>query len=40
MKRYVAVRTNEAEEIRSEEQREKAESRQENCWNEIQLKRP
>ena len=39
MKRYIVERTNKAE-LRPEEQREKAESRQENLWNEIQLKGP
>ena len=39
MKRYLVERTNKAE-LRPEEQREKAESRQENLWNEIQLKGP
>ena len=37
MKRYIVERTNQAE-IRPEEQSEKAESCQENLWNEIQLK--
>ena len=39
IKRYKAERTNKAE-IRREEQSEKAESRQEDLWNEIQLKGP
>ena len=37
IKRYVVERTSKAE-IRSEEQGEKAESCQENLWNEVQLK--
>ena len=37
--RYILERTNEAE-IRPEEQSEKAESRQENLWNEMQSKGP
>ena len=36
---YVVERNNKAE-IRPEEQSEKAESCQENLWNEIQLKGP
>ena len=39
MKRYIVERTNEAE-IRPKEKSEKAESFQENLWNEIQLKGP
>ena len=39
MKRYIAERTNKAE-IKPEEQRDKAESCQENSWNAIQLKGP
>ena len=38
-KRYIVERTNKAE-IRPEEQSEKAESCEENLWNEIQLKGP
>ena len=38
-KRYIVERTNK-EEIRTEEQSEKAESREKNLWNEIQLKGP
>ena len=37
IKRRIVERTNKAE-IRFEEQSEKAESRGENLWNEIQLK--
>ena len=37
MKRNIVERTNTAE-MRPEEQSEKAESCQENLWNEIQLK--
>ena len=36
---YIVERTDKAE-IRPEEQSEKAESCQENLWNEIQLKEP
>ena len=39
MKRYVVERTNEAE-LRLEEHSEKAESCQENLWNEIQVDGP
>ena len=39
MKRYIVERTNKAE-IRPELQSKKAESCQENLWNEIQLKGP
>ena len=39
IKRYTVERTNKAE-IRPEEESEKAESCQENLWNEIQLKGP
>ena len=39
IKRYVVERTSKAE-IRPQEQSEKAESRRENLWNEIQLKGP
>ena len=39
LKRYIVERTYKAE-IRPEEQGEKAESCQENSWNEIQLKGP
>ena len=39
IKRYTVERTNKAA-IRPEEQSEKAESRRENLWNEIQLKGP
>ena len=39
IKRYIAERANKAE-MRPEEQSEKAESCQENLWNEIQLKGP
>ena len=39
IKRNIVERTNKAE-IRPEEQSEKAESWQENLWNEIQLKGP
>ena len=39
IKRYMVERTNKSE-IRPEEQSEKAESCQENLWNEIQLKEP
>ena len=37
LKRYIVERTNKAE-LRPEERSEKAESRQENLWNEMQLK--
>ena len=39
IKRYIVERTNKTE-MRPEEQSEKAESRWENLWNEIQLKGP
>ena len=39
MKRHTAERTNKAD-IRPEEQSEKAESCQENLWNEMQMKGP
>ena len=39
IKRYKVERTNKAE-IRPEEQSEKADSCQENLWNEMQLKGP
>ena len=39
MERYVVERTNKAN-IRPEEQSEKAESCEENLWNEIQSKGP
>ena len=39
IKKYVVERTNKAE-ITPEEQSEKAKSRRENLWNEIQLKGP
>ena len=39
MKRSIVQRTNK-EELRPEEQSEKAESYRENFWNEIQLKGP
>ena len=38
-KSYIVERTNKAE-MRPEKQSEKAESCQENSWNEIQLKEP
>ena len=39
IKRYIVERTNK-EEIRPEQQSEKAESCRENLWNETQLKGP
>ena len=39
IKRYIVERTSEVE-IRPGEQSEKAESCQENLWNEVQLKEP
>ena len=39
IKRYIVERPSEAE-LRREEQSAKAESSQENLWNEIQLKGP
>ena len=39
IQRCIVDKTNKAE-LRPEEQSEKAESRRENLWNEIQLKGP
>ena len=39
IKKYIVERTN-TEEIRPEEQSEKAETCRENVWNEIQLRGP